>query len=87
MSARERVPGGGRVRADTQVRPYAVKEAFRSQRDRCQTQPSPAGRGGARPLQWGPEPGGRGGALPPPGFLGLMEATKDSVGADLCVGP
>ena len=27
-------------------------ETFRSQRDRCKTQPSPAGRGRARPLQW-----------------------------------
>ena len=48
---------------------------------------TPAGRGGARPLQWGPEPDGRGGAPSPPDFPGSMEAAKDSVGADLCVGP
>ena len=67
--------------------PTREGETFRSQQDRCKTQPSPAGRGRARPLQWGPEPDGRGGAPSPPGFPGLMEAAKDSVGADLCVGP
>ena len=44
-------------------------------------------RGGARPLQGGPEPDGRGGALSPPRFSGSMAAARDSVGANLCVGP
>ena len=88
MSARERLLGEGRAQADTQVRPLHEKgKRSGANGNWCETTPFPTERGGARPLQWGPEPDGRGGALPTPGFSGSMEAAKDSVGADLCVGP
>ena len=42
--------------------------AFRSQQDRCKTRPSPAGRGGARPLQWGRSRTAGAGLCPRPAF-------------------